>query len=110
MLEQLQEWSRLAGFEHQVTEAGPAFRMTVTLEDPEGPVVIELCGPADEADPVRFRYQFDVPTAGDRPLSAERTAAVLEAAVVQRSFMVDARLASPTEVEMVVALYADGIT
>jgi hypothetical protein len=110
MLEQLQEWSELAGFPHHVAEEGPAFRLSVTLEDPEGPVAVDVCGPADEAEPYRFRYQFDVPTAGGRALSAERTGAVVEAAVVQRSFMVDARLAGATEIEMVVVIYPDGLT
>ena len=110
MLDQLQEWSRLAEFPFEVNEADTPFRMTVTLDDPDGALAIELCGPDRENEPLRVRYQFEVPTAGGRALSPERTVAILEATVVQRSFMVDARLVGPSTVEMVVVLYPDGVT
>lgn len=110
MLDELKRWCALGGFGCQVAHEGPPFRLTISLRDDGGVLPITIDGPSGPDDPVRLRYLFDVPTASGAPMPADRLVRLLEAAIMQRSAMLDARLAGPAEVEMVVALYPDGVT
>ena len=110
MLEGLQRWCALGGFGCSVTQVGPPFKLTMSLQDDGGLLAITVDGPSGPDEPVRLRYRFDLPTAGGTAMAPERLARLLEAAIMQRSAMVDARLAAPNEVDMVVALYPDGVT
>lgn len=105
-IEQMQRWCALAGFGYRAVQAGPPFRVLVSLEDDGGLLTITVDGPVGPDDPVRLRYRFDVAGAMD----PDRLVRLLDAAVMQRSAMVDARPAGPDEVDMVVALYPDGVS
>lgn len=106
MIDELQRWCALAGFGCQVVHPGPPFRLLISLEDDGGLLAVTADGPVGPDDPVRLRYRFDVAGA----VAADRLVRLLDAAVMQRSAMVDARPAGPGEVEMVVALYPGGVT
>ena len=110
MLDELQRWCGLAGFGCSLTATGPPFRLVVTLQDDGGVLPVAVDGPSSRDDPIRLRYRFDVPTSKGAPMPADRLVRLLEAAIMQRSAMLDARLSGPSEVEMVVALYPDGVT
>ena len=105
-IDDLQRWCDLAGFGCHVVQAESPFRLVVSLEDDGGLLAITVDGPLGPEDPVRLRYRFDV--AGI--MEPDGLVHLLDAAVRQRSAMVDARPAGPDEVEMVVALYPDGVS
>ncbi len=105
-IDELQRWCALAGFGSRLVQTGPPFRLLVSLEDDGGLLTITVDGPMGPEDPLRLRYRFDVAGAMD----PTRLARLLDAAVMQRSAMVDARPAGPEEVDMVVALYPDGVS
>ncbi len=105
-IDELQRWCALAGFGCQMVQAGPPFRLLVSLRDDGGLLTITVDGPGGPDDPLRLRYGFDL--AG--PMDPDRLARLLDAAVMQRSAMVDARPSGPDGVDMVVALYPDGVS
>jgi len=106
---QVEQWCRLAGFPCHLTSSEPALRARVDLEPGAAdPLVVDIEGPANDADPLRLRLSFTLPPAATQ-LEDERVASILEAAVIQRSAMVDARRAARDRVEMVVAVYPDGL-
>lgn len=110
LIDALQHWCALAGFGCQVVQAEAPFRILVSIEDDGGLLTITVDGPAGPDDPLRMRYGFDVAGGPSGPMPPERLVRLLDAAVMQRSAMVDARPAGPGQVEMVVALYPDGVT
>ena len=110
MIDALQHWCALAGFGCQVLETGTPFRLVVSITDDGGVLAITVDGPPTVDDPLRLRYRFDVASGPAGPMAPDRLVRLLDAAVMQRSAMVDARPAGPNEVEMVVALYPDGVT
>ncbi|MCB1015182.1 MAG: hypothetical protein KDB10_08705 [Acidimicrobiales bacterium] len=105
-IDDIQRWAALAGFGFRAVQAGPPFRVLVSLEDDGGLLAVTVDGPVGPEDPLRLRYRFDL--AG--PMETDRLVRLLDAAVMQRSAMVDARPAGPDQVDMVVALYPDGVT
>lgn len=110
MIDALQHWCALAGFGCRVVQPGTPFQLIVTIEDDAGLLAITVDGPAVAEDPLRLRYRFEVAVGPGGAMPDERLTRLLDAAVMQRSAMVDARSAGPAEVEMVVALYPDGVT
>jgi hypothetical protein len=110
LIDVLQRWCALAGFRCEVVQPTVPFRLVVSIEDDGGLLDITVDGPASADDPLRLRYGFDVATGPAGPMPEDRMVRLLDAAVMQRSAMVDARPAGPGEVEMVVALYPDGVT
>lgn len=106
LIDELQRWCALAGFGCRVVDPGTPFRLVMSLEDDGGLLAITIDGPAGPDDPLRLRYRFDL--AG--PMPPERLARLLDAAIMQRSAMVDARPAAADDVDMVVALYPGGMT
>ncbi len=109
-MDALQHWCALAGFGCQVLAPGPPFRLLVSVADDGGSLAITIDGPATAEDPLRLRYRFEVAVGPHGAMADDLLRRLLDAAVMQRSAMVDARAAGPAEVEMVVALYPDGVT
>lgn len=105
-IDDLQLWCDLAGFGCHVVQAESPFRLVASLDDDGGLLAITVDGPQGPEDPLRLRYRFDV-AGGVEP---DCLVHLLDAAVMQRSAMVDARPAGSDAVEMVVALYPDGIS
>jgi len=110
MIDALTHWCALAGFGCQVVQTTAPFRLVVTIEDDAGMLAITVDGPSAAEDPLRLRYRFDIAVGPAGAMADERLSRLLDAAVMQRSAMVDARAAGPAQVEMVVALYPDGVT
>ena len=114
MLEEIERWCRDASLGYTVDQPGePGFRASVLLDDPPDLLVIEVQGPDKAGEPLRLRHAFDLPAADGPQLTRERTAELLEAAVLQRSALVDAKLqgdAVPPTVEMVAVIHEDGLS
>jgi hypothetical protein len=111
MIDQIQRWSSLAGLPATVADAGPPFRVRLSLEDIRPPMVVEVQGPAGPDDPYRFHSGFDLPAASISGLQAQRVSEIVEAAVLGRSALADARHRNDgTGVEMIAVIYPDGLT
>jgi hypothetical protein len=111
MIDQIQRWSSLAGLSATVADAGPPFRVRLSLEDIRPPMVVEVVGPTGADDPYRFNTGFDLPPASTSGLPPARVSEIVEAAVLGRSALADARPRSDgTGVEMIAVIYPDGLT
>lgn len=110
MIDQVQRWGALAGLPATVVEQGPPFRVRFKLEDIRPPMVVEVHGPAGADDPYRFHSGFDLPPSA-AGLPATRLDEIVEAAVLGRSALVDARpRADRAGVELIAVVYADGLS
>lgn len=111
MIDQIQRWSSLAGLTSTVADHGPPFRLRLTLEDIQPPMVVEVVGPAGGDDPYRFNSGFELAEASASNLPEGRLAEIVEAAVLGRSALADARpRADRRGVEMIAVIYADGLS
>jgi hypothetical protein len=99
--ELIEHWCRLGGF---AVGATPDGRLSVTLDASAG-LVVEIAVGAGE-EPTRVHDRFSI-TGPDR---AGLRGDVVEAVVLGRSAMIDARIVPPGTVETVVAVYPDGLT
>lgn len=110
MIDQVQRWGALAGLPATVVEQGPPLRVRFQLEDIRPPMVVEVHGPAGADDPYRFHSGFDLPPSA-AGLPATRLDEIVEAAVLGRSALVDARpRADRGGVELIAVVYADGLS
>jgi hypothetical protein len=111
MIDQIQRWSTLAGLAATVADSGPPFRVRLTLEDIRPPMVVDVVGPAGADDPYRFNTGFELPPTTTSGLPAGRVGEIVEAAVLGRSALADARPRSDgSGVEMIAVIYPDGLT
>ena len=104
----VERWCQESDLECTVANATAPVEATVYLEGKDGFLAVEIDGPTRPADPIRVRHAFELPAGAE--LAADRLTALLEAAVLQRSALVDARMVGPRTVEMVSAIYPDGIS
>lgn len=111
MIDQIQRWSALAGLTATVADPGPPFRVRLTLEDIKPPMEVEVQGPPGADDPYRFHTGFELSAAAVAGLPAARVSEIVEAAVLGRSALADARRRSDgSGVEMIAVIYPDGLT
>jgi hypothetical protein len=111
MIDQIQHWSTLAGLAATVADSGPPLRVRLSLEDIRPPMVVEVVGPAGADDPYRFNTGFELPPTTTAGLPAGRVGEIVEAAVLGRSALADARPRSDgAGVEMIAVIYPDGLT
>lgn len=108
MIDDIQRWSRLAGLAASVTDAGPPLRVQLQLTDIRPPMTVDVLGPTGPDDPYRFSTGFDLPAGAASSLPGERIAEIVEAAVLQRSALADARpRPDGGGIEMIAVIYAD---
>jgi hypothetical protein len=111
MIDQIQRWSSLAGLSAAIADAGPPFRVRLSLEDIRPPMVVEVVGPTGPDDPYRFNTGFDLPEGSTSGLPAGRVGEIVESAVLDRSALADARPRTDgSGVEMIAVIYPDGLT
>jgi len=110
MIDQLLHWSRLAGLTATVAEPGPPVRLQLQLEDIRPAMTVDVHGPTGPDDPYRLHSGFTLPPAAAQ-LPAERVHEIVEAAVLPRSALADARRRPDgSGVELIAVIYADGLS
>jgi hypothetical protein len=108
MIDDIQRWSRLAGLTASVTDVGPPLRIQLQLTDIRPPMTVDVLGPTGPDDPYRFSTGFDLPAGAASALPGARIAEIVEAAVLQRSALADARRRPDgSGVEMIAVIYPD---